>query len=228
MFYYLLNKSSIFKNEYNDKAKFIGIILSGSFIYIIIHAFISFTKSIFLNKLKIYFWIILFLDIIINILNKDNIVIDNNNSKTNIINKLFDLKTKINDIFNTSQIDNKSVITNIKDKFENKTKDTRDTIDTKDTRDTRDTINTRDTRDTKDSRDTRDIIDIIDINEKNIDINKTDKIVLSTPISCILKPENIKKLETNEYLNNNDGDSDSESDAGSEMDFNINDFSSSL
>lgn len=264
MFYYLLYKSSLFE-KYNDKGKLVSVLLTGSIIYIIIHAFISFTKSNFINNLKSYFWIILILDIIINILNKDNVIItkslsDNNKS---IINNLFSLKTKMNELFKKSNmLDNMIDVNNTNNtKNVNNIKNVNDSNDVnKNDNEIKQKINNS----KKVSKDKQNITQI----ENEIDIISNNINTLSTPISEILdnKQNKVskKKLEktnlnqiypfqkdkeiindvnfsenltkqlinnniptTNKYLENNN-ENDYNSDSGSEMDFNINEFSSSL
>ena len=63
MFFYLYLKSNLIKS-FETNPKFLSVMLIGSITYLIIHAFLSFIKPVLFSKIKIYFWIILLLDIV--------------------------------------------------------------------------------------------------------------------------------------------------------------------
>ena len=65
MFYYLLTHSTLLKKQ-NEKARLLSILLCGSIIYIVIHAYLSFNKSNIATTIKQYFWIFFILDMVMS------------------------------------------------------------------------------------------------------------------------------------------------------------------
>ena len=63
MFYYLIYNSSFSNYQMDLNKKYITTILYGSILYILLHAYLSISSSMFIQQLKPYFWLILCLDI---------------------------------------------------------------------------------------------------------------------------------------------------------------------
>jgi hypothetical protein len=62
MFYYLIYNSTL--SEYQDiNKKLVTTLLYGSILYIILHAYLSITTSLFIQGLKPYFWLVYTLDV---------------------------------------------------------------------------------------------------------------------------------------------------------------------
>jgi len=104
MFFYLLQNSSIIKNQKNIH-KHISTLIYGSLIYIIIHAFFSCKKdNIFFNNLTKYFWIIFILDCIAVsftfIMNDNGSLVFDNTLKFNVNakNSFKEIKKDIDDL----------------------------------------------------------------------------------------------------------------------------------
>ena len=100
MLYYLISNSSILKNH-NKKAAQVGVILIGSIIYILIHAFLSFSKNQTFKKLIKYFWMLFALDISLFHFSKDKLETSNKENQS-FIEELFSIKNKISNIFKNS------------------------------------------------------------------------------------------------------------------------------
>ena len=197
MLYYLINNSSIFE-KYNVKAKEIAIILCGSIIYIVLHAILSFSKNENFSKLKVYYWFIFILDIIVSYLTLKNNNDDKN--KNSLVKEMFDIKENLQNVFSLSSknsIEEKKTDEQYKEEKTNE-KETEQNI----------TVTKEDETKIKNKEDEPKIQDIKDKK-------------LSTPIDKIKKKQNNKELN---QTTNEDTFNDTSSMSGSEMGFDISEF----
>ena len=256
MFYYLLNNSSVINSE-NISSSNIKLVLFGTVIYIVIHAFLSFSKSNVVKKLKVYFWFIFILDITITYMTKQKTQLQNdkqqssNKSSNSFVKDIFDLKSNIKNILN---IKDNNQTTN--DELNNETQEMKETIknlleaQNKPAKSSQPLstplTNIKETNELKKEKPTK---KIIDIEEREIENVKSTKHSLSTPINKIINKNNksqqkksssIQSLNTNINTNTTTNTTtntntnteelfnDNSSLSGSEMDFDINEFKDSL
>jgi len=224
MLYYLINNSSIL-DKYDKKAKQIGILLCGSIIYIILHAIFSFSKKEILNKMKVYFWFILSLDIIISYMSFKNSPSNSNNSnsnnsnsedveKKNLVEEMFNIKENINNLFKIST--KKNIIK--EDSIINENSIIKETPNT--------TPKTTPNTTPKTTPNTT----IISSNKEDTN-NKENIGKLSTPLNKLVKKqteqhEHYEEKEQNVHIQKKEIEvfNDNSSMSGSEIGFNINDF----
>ena len=241
----------------NEASSNIKLVLYGSIIYIVIHAFLSFSKSKILSKVKIYFWFILILDIVLTYMNrKNNNTTNNNNSKDNkFIKDIFDLKSNLHNILKISNPQSNNNVDIKLNKIET-VKDNKPKVENEPNKKIKKENNPK----------TKQEPDIIEENKQ--ENNKVKNISFSTPLSKIIKnnknskplKNNLKKkdniinvdksiikksinsIETNNPIgdenennnneNNHENDdklfNDNSSLSGSEMDFDINEFENTL
>ena len=187
MFYYLINNSSILNNQ-NEASSNIKLVLYGSIIYIVIHAFLSFSKNNILKKIKIYFWFMLILDVILTYMTKQKkstIGKDGSNNKdSNFVKDLFDLKSNLQNILKINKNDNN---------------DNNDNIET-------------------DNNTSKELEELHELKEKiNNNLSSTNKTLEPPENNQVLKDNNtkykIKKENTNNNsniltINNNDNNND--------------------
>ena len=94
MFFYLYSNSNLIKS-FESNPKYISILLFGSISYLLIHAFLSFTKPKLLSKIKMYFWIIISLDIILTYNNYNTSNSNSKESNNSFVEQIFNIKNSI-------------------------------------------------------------------------------------------------------------------------------------
>jgi hypothetical protein len=99
MIYYLLSNSSIVNNSDTDK-KYLTTILYGTVIYIVLHAILNFNFKVLFDNIRIYFWLIVILDISVLYYNYNQ-----NDSNKDIVNTIDNLRNKIKNYISSSATD---------------------------------------------------------------------------------------------------------------------------
>jgi hypothetical protein len=246
MFYYLLTHSTLLKKQ-NEKARYLSILLCGSIIYIVIHAYLSFNKSNIATTIKQYFWIIFILDMVMSYHSiksiEDNDDLNKNKSDTtshdtikeekSFINEIFSLKDKITSFINGNEkkelINEKNeIILLLKEQMQNGTTEPSIKEEPKEEpkEETEETITSNTQQPIQQQPIQQQPIQQQPIQQQPIQHNDIETHNLSTSIKKIKNQikNQIQPTEqpTENYLN------DSGSESGSDMDFDISEFQTSL